>query len=294
MQSAIGPSNQTNIKPDEFILYFYPSPGLNWSCPAGLVLTSAIHKLLNRKYAIGHVSVQLKSFAHPELSFHTGMTQVDRHQGKKEVLWKGYGFGILFFDFQGRLESETDLAEGVTRFSAHQNLYSLTFKINATTSKRIHEFLVEFKKCGAFHHYGSPHRPRFKEGGGCGVFAAACLEIAGLLDSEYVQAWQRRVRVPQDLVGGPGVGRKVSLWKLLSRFHWATANEPAIDYSIWDPDLMVEWVKKKRAQELVSPSGKLVVEPEQNSIGLTVDVQNRPCPQESLFLGEPDFTRFIR
>ncbi len=115
----------------ELTLFFFPSPGVNWKSPASLTLTSAAFKLTRMSRAIGHVTVMLKSKGQPDLFFHLGMTQVDRDEGRAEVLKNGYGLSILSHNFKGRLENEADLNREILKRSKKKGRLSyLRFEIN--------------------------------------------------------------------------------------------------------------------------------------------------------------------
>lgn len=270
-----------------------PSPGINWSSPAALTLTTALMKLTNRSRAIGHVTVKVNSSFNPSESFHTGMTQLDRNEGKKETLLKGYGFGILFYSFKGKLESAKELDPEVLERCKNGNISFVRFEVNSDVSKRLIKFFKEYQLKGAGNFYGSPHRPRYAEGGGCGPFAESVVELAGLLSEELNRSWIRRVRLPLKLIGGPKTGKKVHFLKMLFHFSWAKKTEPGYDFSICDPDLMHQWVLKKIEDLEKNPDPQYAIEAMGKAKGIVMHAQNQGCPSDPIFKGQPDPSRLL-
>ena len=270
----------------ELILFFYPSAGVLWHSPATLALTSAIPKLIKRPRPIGHVSIRIKSAGSPTLDFHTGMGQLNKDEGRKEVLKDGYGLGILFHDFKGRIEQTQELDQEVAQLSKKSGRLSfIRFEINREMAERMSQYLAEYTAKGAGNHYGGPHRPLFAEGGGCSAFAASFLTVSGLMNDELLKAWSRNHLLPQNIIGGPKGKKKVPLWKVLSTFSWAKESDPHEKYFIWDPDLMHKWTIKQFEQS------SLPKERWNNSPGIIIHAKETACPKGPIFQGEPDYTR---
>lgn len=280
----------------ELTLFFYPSPkpGVGWSSPAHLALTTAALKLLKIPRPIGHVSVRVSSKKDPELNFHAGMTQENKDEGRAEVLRRGYGLGILFHDFKGRLETARELDPEVLGRAQAGNLSYLRFEINRPIASRLARYLEEFVEKGGDSHYGAPHRPLFGEGGGCAAFAASFLELAGLGHDEFAKVWTRTHRLPSACIGGPKGGKSVSMLKVLTRLSWASEREAFEPYFTWDPDLMHQWVLESVAKERARLRDGYRPESWNKAYGLVVDARDRACPDGPIFQGVPDFTRMTR
>ncbi|MFZ4712546.1 MAG: hypothetical protein ACOYL6_02430 [Bacteriovoracaceae bacterium] len=273
----------------ELILFFYPSPGIIWHSPATLALSSGVSKMLKRPRAIGHVTARLRSLGQPDIEFHTGMTQLHKEEGKKEVLLKGYGMGILFHDFKGRLENTNELDEEVEMLSHKKDRLSyIRFEINRPIAERLKKYVEEYQALGADKHYGAPHRPLYGEGGGCGAYVASFLTLSGLMSDELYKAWTRTHLLPETLIGGPKGKKKVGLWKVLSTFRWANKDETHEEYFTWDPDLMHEWTVEQNVL------GKLKTEFWNETSGLDIPADNLACPTGPIFIGTADFSRMTR
>jgi hypothetical protein len=270
----------------ELVFFFYPSPGLDWSSPRGLTVTTALNKLLGRPRGIGHVSVMVRSGEREVL---TGMTQSKKGEGRREVLLDGYGMGILFHDFSGTLEEAEKLAPELVRRSRREGSLSyLRVAVNAGIATRLLAYVEEFRARGYDRVYGGMrNRPLHGEGAGCSIFAASFLELAGLMHEEYERSWVRRFNLPHHLIGGPKAGRKVSLLALGTAGRWAEEHEPHEKGFFWDPDLMHDWLER-RYREIKSGSvaeGALRFEPETWNLarGLRYDASSAPVPTGRIF-----------
>lgn len=264
-------------------LFFYPSPGMDWSTPFSLVKSTVYNKLVYRRpRAIGHVSIMLRT---PDSIQITGMTQEHKHEGRHEVLFHGYGLGILTHVFQGALETTEQLApELVERAKLDGKLSYLRFDVSAETIMRLKRFLKEYADAGGGSRYGMVPRPLYGEGSGCSAFAAAFLIHAGLMTAELENAWTRSFRIPKKFMGGPAHGKKVPFWKLLFARSWAHRDEEHVQGFFWDPDLMHSWLTKTFARERVQPTGQNQLEYWHHSIGISRDARNVVTPTGPVIL----------
>jgi len=211
--------------PHELVLFFYPSPGLDWSNPKGLTWTTAKNTLLGRPRSIGHVSIMVRS---GDEYFLTGMTHENKKEGQAEVLFKGYGLGILLHNFKGALELRERLVPELLKRSLKPGWLSyLRVTTNEQINDRLREYLNEYEKSGFHNSYGMKNRPLHGEGSGCSAFGASFLETAGILRDEFSREWTRYFNIPHDLIGGPVTGKKVSFLDIIRRAkRWAYGKEP--------------------------------------------------------------------
>lgn len=257
----------------DLTLFFIPSPGLDWSTPGSLTRSTLKHKLLKRPRSLGHVCVMLRSDDETENVF-TGMTQKFAKEGMNEVLKEGFGLGILFHNFVGELEDKDELSHEMHQLSLQPNRLSyLKFDLSFSNKNRLVTFFKEYREKNGDRYYGMRNRPRYLEGGGCGPFAAAVLEVAGLLDAEMSLDWQREIILPLPYIGGPTFKRKVSAFKMLTCPAWATKNEPHEVGHFWDPTNMHEWLLKKSPLKTWN-----------QAVGLEIDSRKKEAPHEPLFL----------
>ncbi|MBS1960931.1 MAG: hypothetical protein JST04_01855 [Bdellovibrionales bacterium] len=266
----------------ELVLFFYPSPGLNWMNPKALTFTTARNKLSGKSRGIGHVSVMIRT---PEDFALTGMTQASQNEGRAEVLFRGYGLGILLHNFKGILEKAESLApELVTRSRAEGKLSFLRVAANEKITDRLLTYLREYREKGLDHSYGMRNRPLYGEGGGCSAFGASFLETAGLLREEFTREWTRTFNIPRDLIGGPITGKKVSVLTMLRRAdRWAQEDEPHEKGFFWDPDLMHAWLVRTYGKERAFPTGSFKPETWNSAVGLTVDATTAEPPTGHIF-----------
>lgn len=266
----------------ELVLFFFPSPGLNWLNPRSLTFTTALNKLTGRSRSIGHVSVMVRT---PTETVLTGMTQSRKNEGQKEVFFDGYGLGILLHNFGGMLEDGAKLAPELTARSKNENRLSfLRVSIGEKTSERLLQYLREFREKGYDRWYGMRNRPLCGEGGGCGPFAGSVMETAGILVHEIEKEWTRTVNVPHDLIGGPITGRKVSIFELLRRAdRWAQEQEPHEKAHFWDPDLMHAWLLRKRAAIAAGSAHGFESDTWNSAVGAHYDAKALAAPTGAIF-----------
>jgi len=268
----------------ELVLFFYPSPGLNWMNPRAITFSTAWNKLLGLPRGIGHVSVMIRT---PKSFLLTGMTQSHKHEGRKEVLFGGYGLGILLHNFAGALEQPESLApELVKRSRQTGKLSYFRVSVNEKITDRLFQYIEEYRKNNYHQWYGMKNRPLYGEGSGCSAFGASFLEVAGLLHEDYFREWTRTFNIPHDLIGGPITGKSVSVVDLLRRAdRWAQDSEPHEKGFFWDPDLMHEWLVKNhfalQSPEKMKP--ELSTEMWNLASGIHLDAKMAPAPSGAIF-----------
>jgi hypothetical protein len=267
----------------ELVLFFYPSPGLNWMNPKALTFTTAKNKLFGRSRGIGHVSVMIRTPSEFEL---TGMTQLEENEGRREVLFNGYGLGILLHNFKGALEESRDLIpELLKRSRSEGQLSFLRVAANEAITSRLLTYLSEYRKNGYDRFYGMRNRPLYGEGGGCSAFGASFLEAAGVLREEFRREWTRTFNIPHELIGGPITGKKVSVLDMLRRAdRWAQESEPHEKGFFWDPDLMHAWLVRNHSKESQFPTGVFHTEKWNSAVGLRLDAKSAVPPSGRIFL----------
>lgn len=273
------PTTSSAETPAELTLYFYPSPGLDWNSPAGLTRTSGVNKLLNRPRSLGHVSVRVKCEG---IDILTGMTQENKLEGRQEVLFKGYGLGILLHNFKGELEKKEELEPELALRSKSGELSYLRFRTNRAICERLAKFLDEYKAKGGNRVYGMVPRPLYGEGGGCSAFGAAFVETAGFMLPEFEKSWTRSFLIPKSYIGGPSTGKYVSPIHMMFASRWANENEPHEKGFFWDPDLMHAWAVQTWEKEKAQPSGRYQTELWGKAKGLVVDQQAARVPASEL------------
>jgi hypothetical protein len=219
------------------------------------------------------------------------MTQKYAHEGKSEILLKGYGMGILYHDFVGELE-EAKFLESELKLRLDEGSVSfLTFKLHKAQAIRLRHYLDRFKELGCDRHYGLSLRPLQSEGGGCSAFAASCLTASGVMRPEFEQNWTQTVRIPEALIGGPGKPY-VSFLKTLLTTRWAEENEPHSSLFFWDPDKMHQWLEKTYSNLLNSRERSPYLPlRHKKAQGLFIDCSALDCPEGSPFIVQTKSSR---
>ncbi len=230
---------------DELTLYFYPSPGLDWSSPRTLGHAAIANTLSGKDHAIGHVDVEVSCADGTGLM--AGATGAEADATRELVLREGYGLGLLFHDFpDGRLYSRAEIAAGLPGRYANGALSFVTLRISPETCARLVQYHHEYVAGGYDHHYGLANRPLHREGAGCTAFGVSFLEVAGLLDPALEAAFARNFTVPPNWVGGPLTGGFIPLRRFFNPLwpsRWAGAGEPGFFIHFYDADLMDAWVR---------------------------------------------------
>jgi hypothetical protein len=283
--------SNTNAPKREMLFYFYPSPGIDWSTPSLMARNATIHSALKRRRAIGHVSVRLEC---PEVRSilgnadgieFTGMTQSQSNEAVPLILARGYGLGILYHTFLGRLESRSDLEAELSGRLQSGKLSFLRIQISPSVCERLSTYLKEYREGDYGKGYGLYLRPLHREGAGCSAFAASFLEVGGLLSPEITEAWSRTIRIPEKILGGPG-RPFVSLLKVLNTGSWARKDEPHRELFFWDPDLMHEWALETYAEEASRPGGMYRPEKQFDARGLFWDASRIEAPRGPIWADE--------
>lgn len=94
----------TPVFANELTLFVVPSPGLDWSSPKNLFLSTAKSKLMMKPHFMGHLWIELKCGDKTEL---TGMTG-DNPDFINQLVMNGRGLGVLYHSFPGKLETDVE------------------------------------------------------------------------------------------------------------------------------------------------------------------------------------------
>ena len=270
---------------DSIKLNFYPSPyGINWKSPGRLARSVILNRLAKGGRKIGHVSIELTCGTE---RYFSGMVESDNNTPYTDLLFKEkYGFGVLYYDFNGYMETDRDLTGELAEREAKGNLSFFEVVISPETCQRLVQYHREYQQLGFDKHYGLINRPRYREGAGCSAYGASMLDVAGVLDPEWKKAWNKTIQVPEKYIGGPTTGRRVSFLKIALLFahdRWARDFEPHRTLSVWDPDEMHRWVKTQWKLEKESHSGHYELLIRGKAKGLRVDRTWVPTPNDSFW-----------
>lgn len=275
---------------DSLTLYFYPSPyGLDWKTPRSLALTTLRNAASRKGRRIGHVSIEIEQRDEKILIFrdHVGMTDIDKTLQRKLLLKEKTGFGILFYNFDGSLESAAKLDPEVRARAQTGELSWVKFKISRSVSDRIKQYLDEFKAKGGSCWYGLPNRPRYGEGGGCSAFGASFLDVAGILLPEFKKHWTNEIEVSEKWIGPPVGTNPVSFYKIIlgpNSKSWTFSDSPSRKIFFWEPDLMHQWVLNTHKKPQALSGQKAELKRHEKSLGILYDFQHLDAPSEPIWL----------
>jgi len=154
---------------DQLVLYNVPSPyGINWRSPNTLLRSVLRNHRSGQSHEIGHVFVgiycsDLGISGEPNVL--TGMTSaVDN--SKELILGQGYGLGVLFHDYEGRLNSVDEALADINAGVQNGRLSFMAFDITKSTCQRLLTYELEYRLRGYDRSYGLPNRPLYGEGAG--------------------------------------------------------------------------------------------------------------------------------
>ncbi len=287
------------VADDDYSITIYTIPAktqIDFSSPRSMAWTSLGNTLTmhfsQRKNAMGHVFVELSG---PDYRVFTGSTKQHLFSSGRKEIQEGYGLGILFHGIEGKLEWDDVVVQDLPSHYHNGDIAFLKVKINADNFARLRYYLDEYQRRGYDSIYNGLNRPREGLGAGCTAFGISFLEVAGVLQPGWEQAWYIDVRVPINLIGGPSTGNHVPLEELFFAKEWASPEEPHQVYRIADPYLMYEWIHFKwnllmtegsdEADKVLFDLG-VEVSPvlRQKAKGLVFDFSSFPEPEEPVFL----------
>ena len=254
-------THSDNDELHELTLYVIPTMHpLDWSSPASLYRTMLRNYIktffLADNYMLGHLAVRLNTplLEKPQL---VAMTSGDKYEKLELIINQKIGFGILGAVWKGRLETEKELNHMLQVYAKRNKLAFLKYRLNEAGMQRILHFIEQFsaKPNGVYSpssFYGGTFWPLYhNEGSGCSNFGVAMLQLAGLIDEE-VMSWEMKRKVPMEIIGGVfNKGKRVKFSSILKTDKWAEQGEANIDwieYLVFEPSLMFDWVVANHAK----------------------------------------------
>jgi len=229
-------------------LHLIPSPkGIHWTKPQALAISAIRNEIARspagKRHPIGHVSVELSC---GDQHLYTAMTSQNDSEERRALL-HGYGLGVLFKDYAGRLETSKEVSADLKAMNRVGRSSFVRFFISDATCARLMTYLREYHANGYDRIYaGLNGRPLRRQGSGCSAFGASFVELAGLMTPEFETQWMQTRIAPKRFVGGPLTHRRVSVLKILFAFRapWATDPEQGFLLHFWDPEKMDHWARQ--------------------------------------------------
>ena len=171
--------------PNYITLHTIPSPApMDWTSVGSLALAFARNEiaveLLGQTHSIGHVAFEIGCTL-PDGSrtfLMTGQSPVSM-KGFSEQVKQGSGFGAFFGYVEGRLQTEDELNQSLTRLSKkNKEAAFLTMQISRESCLEASRYMAAYRSEGVYTRYGLGVRPLYAEGGGCANVGASVLEVA--------------------------------------------------------------------------------------------------------------------
>jgi hypothetical protein len=166
-----------------------------------------------------------------------------------EILLGGKSLEMLTQAYPGYLLSEEQILRELHAGLEQNRVRALTIQISDHSCARVSRYLAEYKARGFTATYaGFTANPFRGEGAGCAAYAMSALKVAGILSADWVEAWTRRLRIPEHLMNqGAKHSASSGFWSFFfgRNEHWATASEPAVPITVFDPERIFNWVAKR-------------------------------------------------
>jgi hypothetical protein len=279
-----------SARADELTLTFIRSPlGIDWKTPYTMAISTVANSAVpmkQRAFSISHLFVNLKcdSQNYERLTGMTSTTNEDR-----DLLFKeGYGYGIIFHTYPGKLERDADVARDLEDYKGSRRVARMRLKISESTCARLKTYLNEYEARGFGALYsGLQARPRRGEGAGCSAFGMSFLELAGLLQPEWSEQWMNHIHVPKRFVGGPITGKFIRIREILAQpFSRWNPKRQHIYLEAWNPEKMWKWTKEVWADVRFGRS-KGEIDWEISKVGKTreiyADMSSVPTPTDPIW-----------
>ncbi len=270
---------------------------INWDSPASLfksVRKGYLAQICRKnQYLLGHLVVKLDApeNRHPVYS---GMTSSSKKEKRQLVIKEKVGLGILGAGMQGHLETGDTVTAKLKKYTRLEKVAFIRYLISKEAYERISEFLDRFRETGVDGFsptsvYGGVFWPRYEnEGAGCTAYGMAMVDLAGILDGEQ-SGWKVEVGIPMDVIGGEfNKGKEVKNRTILQSDSWYDGNPDStaayVPFQIYDPNLIYDWIMKKRVEVSASLPGKYRADMEGSIPGLVSDRREvRPLPDDPVF-----------
>jgi hypothetical protein len=277
----------TSLWAQELTIYSIPSPyGIDWKSPGQLLksfIKNSTSKSPNGKtnFAIGHMMVELKDDVRHAL---VGTSARSTAEMRNNVLFRGYGLGILFASIPGILQEKVENELYVEEGLESGNISFIRYMIDPAVFERLWDYLDGYKQRSYYKIYNGKNKPRQGQGAGCSAFAVSFLEVAGLMDIVPTDEWMINVQAPQYLIGGPpGLNREVGLEEIFTRGRWAESqNESSQQLTFYEPTLLYKYIQKTWKNHV--DNDRMKKHTIGNAKGFIIDVTDRACPQEAIWL----------
>lgn len=233
----------------ELLFYRAPSP-IKWDTPGNLVRSMARNLTAkvggeNYPHPISHVNVKLHCDSHQTI--YRGMTSVKSNaEYLKDFFIQRSSLDIMLINQKGRSYTKREIEHWLPRLRKWGFVRSLKIKLNDEQCLRAERYLEAYAQTGLQGIYGGLYSdPLLGEGAGCSAFAVSVLRILNLLSNDVASKWQRKIRVPLELLSSRYRNSAISFFDYLrgDDWNWSDPKDPHVLLKFWDPELMFRWAK---------------------------------------------------
>lgn len=257
---------------------------LNWDSPSTLYssMISCYVKTMAVKnnYLLGHIAVRLRSPLLENNELLIAQTSGTLKEKRDMIFKEKVGMAIMGASLTGRIEPEETLRKKLAIYDKRKKLGFITYRISNEAMGRILAFIKEYQENfedgrAACEFYGGSFNPRYEnEGSGCSAFGVALLDLINLSPTD-TKHWAYDVNIPMDLIGGRfNNNKKIKTKSILKAKEWynaknGVANFDYVNYFIYDPSLIYDWILTKRNEN----DSIFVPQDENNTPGVYMDAR---------------------
>ncbi|AHZ84367.1 hypothetical protein Bb109J_c1675 [Bdellovibrio bacteriovorus] len=232
----------------DLLIYRAPEP-LNWQSPGRLVrsMTRNLNAKVDGKdypHPISHVNIRLQCGR--ERPVYRGMTSI---KSNGAYLWdflvKGVSLDTMLINQTGRSYSEQEILSWLKPLIEKGYARQFRLILNSDQCARLRRYVDLYHTTGLINIYGGLRSdPLLGQGAGCSAFAVSFLRILGLDSENLRKAWQRKLRIPLELLSVKHERARISFLGYLRGQDrpWASTHEEHIVLNFWDPEKMFHWV----------------------------------------------------
>jgi hypothetical protein len=254
-----------------------PTRYLDTTSPRSLAFSMAAQGRSKTLFPIGHTNIRLRctNEAGEVQEIWTGKTSDDPDDMVKQVLKQKSGFGFIFTDFPGHIETKEEILQNLSLLRRNLLVNSVRYEIDSETCERLVQFYHHYNTLPAAKNYSFVSNPLNNEGSICSTYVYAFLKLANIQTFVEPETWTRKLNIPTELIGQPAKSRTVPLVKMLvGRFssRWAKQDEEQIQTGIMDPAFM--WRTINNAYADISHRRKMKLDAnEQNPVRIDQEMQ---------------------
>lgn len=273
------------VQAQELTIYNIPSPvALNWKSPKKIFFSFFISQFTKspygkQKHPVGHAVVELKDSSRFSL---IGITAISELNMVDKVFRQGYGMGVMFTMFKGKLEEADINAGDIQERCKNGDLAFIRYQVSQELFDRLWQYREQYQQNGFDKLYNGLNRPREGLGASCSTFAMSFLELGGLDSILPNNEWKINVLIPDKLIGGPpGGNKRIQFFKIFFSNRWA--NEKKENYRKWelyDPSKIYTWINRQYANKASWKNIQYTTIGKAN--GLVIDCRHMPSPTQEI------------